>query len=170
MDDPQPHYAGPQPDESRAPWLPIGVGAALVVLAIAGVVIFSRSQAPPAGAGAHPYAAYLKFAGLKMSAAENFVGGNVTYLDAQLTNHGDRTVNGVTLELVFRNALDEAVQKESMRVMALSRAGPYPDIADLRSAPLKPGETREVRLTLEHISADWNQQYPEIKVTGVSFQ
>ena len=34
----------------------------------------------------HPYAANIKFSDLKMSAAENFVGSTVTYLDGTVTN------------------------------------------------------------------------------------
>jgi hypothetical protein len=166
----EPLQLGPtREEEGGAPWMPIGIGAALVVVVIAALVFFSRGGPAPSGQ-AHPYAANLKFSDLKLSAAENFVGGNVTYLDGELANSGDRTVNGATVELTFRNALNEVVQKESQRVMALATSGPYPDVLDLRSAPIAPGKARVIRLTLEHISADWNRAYPEIKVTSVSFQ
>jgi hypothetical protein len=159
-----------QSEEPRAPWIPVGIGAALVVVVIGALIFFSRSEAPSGAGAAHPYAASLQFADLKLSAAENFVGGNVTYLDGVLANTGARTVNGVTVELTFRNSLSEVVQRETMRVMALSEAGPYPDTRDLRAAPLAPGKSRPIRLTLEHISADWNRAAPDIKVTSVSFQ
>jgi len=38
----------------------------------------------------------------------------------------------------------------------------------LRSAPLGPGQSRTFRLTFESISAQWNRQYPEIKISDVS--
>lgn len=169
-DEQEPLRLGRPEEEARAPWVPIGVGVALIALVIAGLIFFSRSEAPAGRGEAHPYSANLRFGELKLSAAENFVGGNVTYLDGTLTNTGDKTVNGVTVELTFRNTLGEVVQRESMRVMALSQAGPYPDIHDLRAAPIAPGKSRAIRLTFEHISADWNRAAPEIKVTSVGFQ
>ncbi|MDP9268844.1 MAG: DUF2393 domain-containing protein [Acidobacteriota bacterium] len=165
------HPLGRQPEpESTVPWIAMGAGAALLALVVVGFILFSRSDQPAGSGQPHPYAANLKFTDLKLSAAENFVGGNVTYLDGQLTNTGDQTVNGATVELVFRNTLNEVVQKETMPVRVLSQAGPYPDVVDLRAAPLAPGKSRPIRLTLEHISADWNRAAPDIKVTNVSFQ
>lgn len=152
------------------PWVPMAIGAALLALVIGGVILLSRSGEQAATGQAHPYGANLRFTDLKVSASENFVGGNVTYLDGVLTNAGDRTVNAVSVELTFRNTLNEVVQKETLRVMALSQSGPYPDLIDLRSAPIAPGKSRTVRLTLDHISADWNRVAPDIKVTNVSFQ
>lgn len=160
-----------QQDEPRTvPWVAIGIGAGLVVLAVAVLILFTRSQTPVASGQAHPYAASLRFTDLKLSAAKNFVGGDVTYLDGQLANTGDKTVKGVSVELTFHNTIGEVVQREPLRVMALSTSGPYPDIVDLSSAPLAPGKARAIRLTLEHISADWDRAAPDIKVTSVTFQ
>jgi hypothetical protein len=33
---------------------------------------------------------------------------------------------------------------------------------------MKPGETREFQLSFEHISADWNRQFPELRITVVT--
>jgi len=153
------HPLGRQPQgETTLPWIAMGIGAALL------------SDERANSGQPHPYAPNLKFTDLKLSAAENFVGGNVTYLDGQLANTGDKTVNAATVELVFHNTLNEVVQKESMGVRVLSQAGPYPDVVDLHAAPLAPGKSRPIRFTLEHISADWNRVAPDIKVTNVSFQ
>jgi hypothetical protein len=161
---------GQPEDERSTPWIPMAIGAALLGLVVAGFILFGRSDEPAGNGQPHPYAANLKFTELKLSAAENFVGGNVTYLDGVLTNTGTKTVNGVTVELVFHNTLNEVVQKEAMGVRVLSQAGPYPDVVDLHAAPIAPGKSRPIRLTLEHISADWNRAAPDIKVTKVSFQ
>ena len=170
----EPEQDGPQfgrgEGERSTPWVPIGIGAALVVVVICALILFSRSDAGPATGEPHPYSANMKFTDLELSAETNFVGGDVTYLDGTLTNGGDKTVNGVTVDLTFHNTLNEVVQHETLKVMALSTSGPYPDILDLRSAPLGPGKSRKIRLTLEHISADWNRAAPDIKITNVSFQ
>ena len=170
----EPQQDGPQfgrgEDERSVPWVPVGIGAALVVLVVCALIVFSRSDAAPATGEAHPYSANLKFTDLALSAETNFVGGDVTYLDGTLTNAGDKTVNGVTVDLTFHNNLNEVVQHETLKVMALSTSGPYPDILDLRSAPLAPGKSRKIRLSLEHISEDWNRTAPDLKITNVSFQ
>ena len=164
----EPLQLGRSDDGARAPWAPIGIGVALVVLVIGALIFFSRNEAPAASDKPHPYATSLKFTDLKLSAAENFVGGSVTYLDGTLANTGDKTVTGVSVGLTFHNTLGEVVQRESMRVMALDESGPYADIRDLATAPIAPGKSRPIRLTLEHISADWDRAAPEIKITNVS--
>jgi hypothetical protein len=161
---------GQERDERSVPWMPVGIGAALVIVVIGALILFSRSDAGPSTGQPHPYSANLKFSDLKLSAATNFVGGDVTYLDGTLSNSGDKAVNGVTVDLTFRNQLNEVVQHETLKVMALSTSGPYPDILDLHSAPIGPGKSRNIRLTLEHISADWNRAAPDINITNVSFQ
>jgi len=168
--DEEPLQLGQSAEEERPPWMPIGIGVGVVAAVVAAFILFGRSEAPSGAGQAHPYAANLQFTELRVSAAENFVGGAVTYLDGTLANTGDRTVNGVTVELTFRNTLNEVVQRETMRVMVLDESGPYADIRDLRAAPLAPKASRPIRLTFEHISADWNRAAPDIKVTGVSFQ
>jgi hypothetical protein len=72
------------------------------------------------------------------------------------------------VQIVFHDSLGQIVQKESQRVMVITTREPYIDTAPLNSAPLKPGQTREFRLTFEHVSADWNLQLPEISIVKTS--
>lgn len=164
------------PPERGVAWPAIGAGVLLVVIAIGAIVLLTRpseqrtAETPSAAAGPHPYGERLQFADLKMSEVENFVGGKVTYLEGQLANQGDRTVNGVTVEIVFRNSLGEVVQKETLPVKVHEQRGPYVDVTDLKAAPLKSGETRGFRLIFDHVTTDWNREYPAITVVSVSFQ
>ena len=165
----------PQSQESGPPWLALGIGATLILAAVAAAFLLS-SRAPlpaPAATGVsplHPYAAQLRLTDPKMSTAQNFVGATVTYLEGTVTNGGDKTVNGATVESIFRNSLGEMVQKDSQPLMYIHARKPYTDTSDLRSNPLKPGETREFRLTFDHVSADWNHGFPELRVTAVNLQ
>ncbi len=168
MAEPQPPLPLP-PEEHETPWAPIGIGAAIMVVAIVALVVFTRSN--PAGPGAAPpYAAKLAISDLKMSAAENFVGGTVSYLEGKITNNGDQPVTGATLDVTFRNSLGEVVQKETMPVRALQAHSVTgtPEMFDLRVAPLQPGKTIDFRLTFEHISGDWNHEYPSLKFVAVT--
>jgi len=173
MEEPLP--LSPQSEEGGPPWL--GFGVAVVLLgAIVGAAFFVSKRTPaPAPAAAqvsplHPYAAQLRFSDPQMSTAQNFVGATVTYLELKVANTGDRAVSGATVESVFRNSLGELVQREAQPLMYIHARKPYTDVSDLRANPLKPGETREFRLTFDHVSADWNREFPELRITAVSFQ
>jgi hypothetical protein len=45
--------------------------------------------------------------------------------------------------------------------------GAYPEPVDLSVSPLAPGQTQPFRLTFDRISAQWNRQYPDMRVTDV---
>jgi len=153
----------PQRDSN---WLPIVLGVAAVVVVVGVIAWFSRSQ--PKSAAAPPfYASSLQFADLKMSAAQNFVGATVTYLDGTVANTGDKTVTHVTVEVVFKDAMGQLAQREDVPIHVLQTSGPYPDAVDLSAAPLASGQSKPFRLTFEHVSADWNQQYPDLQVMDV---
>ncbi len=62
------------------------------------------------------------------------------------------------------------IQQEELPLQVVERSGPYPQALDLQISPLKPQQPREFRLTLSHISADWNQQVPNLKVMQVEAQ
>ena len=99
-----------------------------------------------------------------MSEASNFAGGKMTYIDGKIENHGDQTLNSVTVQVAFRNDLKEIAQKETIPLTLIRTHEPYVDTEPVSAAPLKPGEEREFRLIFESVAADWNQQYPEIRV------
>ncbi|MGH9579948.1 MAG: hypothetical protein ACRD2R_03060 [Terriglobales bacterium] len=171
----EPFLPGPgaPPAERDSQWPAIAAGSLLVVAALAAVVLLTRPSQAPAPAAPdqpHPYAAQVKFSDFKMAQVENFVGGKVTHLEGEVANTGQRTVTRITVEVVFRNTLGEVAQRETLPVMALVPRGPYVDVADLRSAPLAPGQSRGFRLTFEHVSAEWNREFPALTVVSVSFQ
>ena len=70
---------------------PILVGIVIVGIVV-GIfaLIFRAEQKKPAAPPA--YAANLKFSDMKSSAAQNFVGATVSYIDGSVTNTGDKTV------------------------------------------------------------------------------
>ena len=157
----------PVSDQPESNMRPILIGVALVVVVVGLIVLLSRG-APKGPATPPPYAANLKLSDLKMSAAENFVGASVTYIDGTVTNAGDKSVIHATIHVLFRNSLDQIAQAEDVSLHVLQTTGPYPDAVDLLTSPLAPGQSKPFRLTFEHISADWNQAYPELQVTDVT--
>ena len=148
-------------------WRPLLAGAVIVLLLIGLLALLSgkKSTGP---AVQDPYAAKLKLSDLKMSQAQNFVGASVTYIDGTVSNTGDRTVIHAAVHVEFKNSLDQIAQIEDLPLQVLKTGGPYPDAIDLSRAPLASGQSQPFRLTFEHISADWNQAYPELRVTEVT--
>ena len=117
---------------------------------------------------ASPYIASLQLSNFKMSAAENFIGATVSYVDGVITNSGDKTVTRVTVEVVFKDELGQVAQREELPLRVLKKTGPYLEAVDLSVAPLAAGQSQSFRLTFDSISAQWNRQYPEIRVTDVT--
>lgn len=146
---------------------PILIAVALVVVVVGAIVLVSK-KTPNRAATPNPYATNVKVSDLKMSAAENFVGASVTYIDGTVTNAGEKTIIHAMVHVTFRNSLGEVAQAEDVPLRVLKTGGPYPDAVDLTMSPLAPGQSKPFRLTFEHVSADWNQAYPELQVTDVT--
>lgn len=146
---------------------PILLGVALVIIVVGAIALLTRGG-PRGAITPHPYAANLKLSDLKMSAAENFVGASVTYIDGTVTNSGDKTVTHAIVHVAFKNSLGEVAQAEDVPLHVMQTSGPYPDAVDLSLSPLATAQSKPFRLTFEHISSDWNQAYPDLQVTDVS--
>jgi uncharacterized protein DUF2393 len=156
-----------QPEESRL--RPILVGAALVAVMIAILLFLSRGRYT-GPAAPHPYAANLQLSNLKMSTSENFVGSSVTYIDGTVTNTGNQTVTHAVVHVAFKNSMDQVAQADNVPLLVLQTTGPYPDTVDLNASPLAPQQAKQFRLTFEHVTADWNQNYPSLQVTDVKLK
>jgi hypothetical protein len=153
-----------EPDSSRRTI----VIAVVVVMAIAfGMAMLLRSQ-PKNASGPPPYATNLELSDFKMSAAENFVGATVSYVDGTATNSGAKTVTHAMVQVNFKDDMGQVVQREEIPLQVLKTDGPYPEAVDFSVSPLSPGQSKPFRLTFEGISAQWNRQYPEIQVTDVT--
>jgi Protein of unknown function (DUF2393) len=152
-----------EPDSSRRT---IAIAVAIVIVAAVVAAFLMRGQ-PKNTSGPPPYAASLKLSDFKMSAAQNFVGATVSYVDGTLTNSGNKTVTHVVVEVQFKDDLGQIAQRENIPLQVLKTTGPYPEAVDFSVSPLVPGQSKLFRLTFEGISAQWNRQYPEIQVTDV---
>jgi hypothetical protein len=159
----QPTPVAEEPDSSRRT---IAIAVAVVIAVAVIFALLLRSQ-PKTASGPPPYAANLKLSDFKMSAAENFVGATVSYVDGTVTNSGNKTVTHAMVEVKFKDDMGQIAQREEIPLQVLKTTGPYPEALDFRVAPLGPGQSKPFRLTFESISAQWNHQYPEIQVADV---
>jgi hypothetical protein len=141
--------------------------AIVVIVAIVAALALLLREKPHAEPGPPPYAASLKLSDLKMSQAQNFVGATVTYIDGTLSNVGDKTLTHAVVQVTFRDLYGQVAQIENVPLKVLQTGGPYDDTADLSISPLGPGQSRQFRLIFEHVSEQWNQAYPELRITDV---
>ncbi|HSY12527.1 MAG TPA: hypothetical protein VK976_10075 [Verrucomicrobiae bacterium] len=147
------------------------VGLIAVIAVVGAIILFTRHSGKTTQQ-VDPYVSKLQISNAKVSAAENYVGGTVTYLDATITNTGDKTLEAADMNLVFHNTLNEVVQKETMplHVLVENQMGGYPDLVDMSRSPILPGHSKDVRMTLEHISADWNQVAPDMQLVNLKLR
>ena len=168
MQDP---FSQPVEPEGHGEWIPLAIGAGVILVILAGVFFLSRHRNENSGLPPEaPYASNLQINDLHMSQAQNFVGAQATYVEGKIANTGSRTVNGIVTEAVFRNSLGEVVGRETQPLMFLEERPGYQDVVNLKQHPLQPNENQPFRLTFEHISNDWNQGLPELRVMRVDFK
>lgn len=161
----QPTPVAEEHDSSKLIIFAAVAGLIAVILGIA----FLLREPPKAAKTLSPYAANLKFSDFQMSAAENFVGSTVSYIDGTVLNSGPKTVTHLVVEVVFKDEVGQMAQDEpDVPLRVLKTTGPYPEAVDLSISPLGPGQSQTFRLTFDHISAQWNRQYPEIHVVDVT--
>ena len=157
--------------EERRSWMPLGIGAAVIVVGLIAVLILSRSHQQNAGpAPEDPYSSNIKVMDVRASEAKNFAGVSVYYLEGQIANMGSKTISGATVEAVFRNALGEVVDRQTQPLTIIEQRPGYNDSVTLAQHPLTPNMQDQFRLTFEHISADWNQGVPELRFVHIAAQ
>jgi hypothetical protein len=143
--------------------------AGLVVVSVI-VIIFllaTRSQKPaqpgqepklPFTADAQTYAANIHFNNLELSESDNMLDEKFTYLDGVISNDGSRPIEAMQVLVEFHDPFNQVILRETHRLVSAP------------AAPLGPGKQREFQITFEHLPAEWNQQYPTIRVTGLVLQ
>ena len=157
----------PTTERQESSLRPILMGIVIVGVVVGILTLILRAErkkpaAPPA------YAANLKFSDLKTSAAQNFVGATVSYLDGTVTNTGDKTVSHAVVQVTFKDDLGQTAQREELPIRVLRTGGPYDEAVDLNLSPLAPGQGKPFRLTFENISAQWNHTYPDLQITQIA--
>jgi hypothetical protein len=153
-----------EPDSSRRTI----VIAVVVVMAIAVIVAFLLRSQPRNASGPPAYASNLKLSDFKVAAVKNFIGATITYLDGTITNSGNQTVTRVIVQIRFKDSMGQLAQQEEMPLQVLKTDGPYPEAWDFKVSPLGPGHSQAFRLTFDHISEQWDRQYPDIEITDVA--
>ncbi len=162
-------FASKQPEGGGIPvmaWAVAGL-AVLVVVGVLAIMGRHKAAAPTTLQPLAVYASSLPLSQLAMSESTSLSGGKSTFVDGHIQNTGSQTVAGVTVQVIFRN--DEAMppQIETLPLALIRTREPYIDTQPVSAAPLKPRDERDFRLIFESISANWNNQMPEIRIIQV---
>jgi hypothetical protein len=153
-------------------WLPIAVAAGIVLAVFFGLVVFlehgrNATTVTPVSTAADPYASSLPISGLAMSESSNLAGSKVTYLDGHIANQGNRTVTGITVQILFRNIAHEVAQNETQQLKLIRTREPYIDVEPVSAAPLKPGGQQDFRLIFDAVSPNWDGAYPDVRIVKI---
>lgn len=147
--------------------------AACAVALVAAIVVLALQRGhktptvAPITAPTDPYAAHLAISNVAMSEASNLAGGKVTYLDGHIANNGNRTITGITVQVLFRDAAHEVAQNEVQPLKLIRTRDPYVDVEPVSADPIKPGQGRDFRLIFDTVTPDWDGVYPEVRILKV---
>ncbi|HXZ13795.1 MAG TPA: hypothetical protein VEG64_15530 [Candidatus Sulfotelmatobacter sp.] len=159
----EPQESQPEPERSSFPAAFIA-GAIVVLLLLGAVLLIGRRMQPrgsaasitfPFGAAEQAYAEHVHFKDIQMARATNFLNQEFTYISGIMSNDGARTLHGLEVQLEFHDPFKQVILREKQQLV-----GPG-------TRPLEGGERRSFQITLEHVPAEWDQQYPSIRVTGM---
>lgn len=172
-DDEQPGFLVSQQTRETTSKLPWIIAAAVAVVGVAiWILVGGRGNQDVSSSGtgmapADPYAASLPISGIQMSEADSFSGAKVTYIDGQIANTGNRTITAITVQVGFRSDVGQYAQRLAEPLSLIRTRQPYVDIEPVSAAPIEPGQQRDFRLIFDTVPAEWNQQYPEVRVINV---
>ncbi len=93
--------------------------------------------------------------------------GGSAYLDAVMTNHGDKDLTGATVQLTYTTTDGKTVRGDEQPVMAIKDPSGT-DTASLAEKPLKAGETQNVRIPILSPPANWDKHLPGVEIVNIA--
>lgn len=152
--------------QSRFPWpiVAVIIGAVLLIVIFAVLPRAPHITRAPSGAQVpdQPTAEQIQFTSLNVTPAP---AGDAIYLTGLLRNTGDTALTGVQVKAEFlgRNGPVLSTVTSPVEGMAGGTSS-----QDLTQTPIKPNESRPIRIYFEHVPNGWNHQLPELTVTNVT--
>lgn len=140
------------------------IGIVIVAIIVAAITLTARltSNKTPQGEQHLPFAVAeqtaatrIHFLEPEMGRASNFLNQDVTYIGGVMENSGVDGVQDVEVTMEFHDPFNQVVLRETRRLF-----GP-------NSRAIYGGERRDFQVSLEYVPAEWNQQYPTMRVTGL---
>lgn len=155
------------PPKRRFPWPLIAIVIAAAILA---VLIWwlpqPKKQLPPNAAAvpAQPTGNQVQLTSLKMTPSTV---GSAFYVEAMLYNNGNTDITGVQVQAAFHGINAQVLETQTRPVEGMV-GNSATEAQNLAQAPIKPNQSRAVRVYFNHYPAGWNKQMPDLKVTTVT--
>jgi len=166
---PNPNPLRPKRRRGGVPGLIVGI---IVVLALLAAVVYflprtpkHRAPASAAQVSTEPVPGELQLQGMQL--IEGPTDGSF-YLEGTVTNNGPHAITGIIANLKLRGSQNGVVMdvQRPLDGMAMRDRRLVPD--PLTKDPIKPDDTRPVRLSLENVPPDWNHNLPEVQIVTVT--
>ena len=90
------------------------------------------------------------------------------YLMGILHNTGDTVITGVQVEAQFLGRNGPILETLRAPVQGFVGGAGATTAQDLTQAPIKPNDSRPIRIYFEHTPRGWNHQLPQLTVTAVT--
>jgi hypothetical protein len=159
----------PEPPTSGRAGLILALITAALIL---GAILYFMPRAPkvsPAPTAAEvpngPAAGMLQLTNPKMTTSPN---GGSMYIQAMVQNTSPQTINGIVAQVRFRTQDGSVAQAVNVPVQLLQQEGGARVGQPLTNAPMKPNDTRPVRIAVDRVPQNWDHQMPEIQVSAVT--
>lgn len=139
-------------------------GVIVVFIVVASVVLLSRTshsggsavaEKLPFGPAEQAYAARIHFKDIQMARATNFLNQEFTYVAGTISNDGTQTIRQLEVTMEFHDPFNQVILRETRLLIGAN------------ARPLTGGTLRDFQVSLDHVPAEWDQQYPAIRVTGL---
>lgn len=151
-------------DGSRFP-LAFVLGIVVVALLFGGLLLLTKLTKPsgtaaavqhfPFGTTEQAYSEHIHFNDIQMAKATNFINQEFTYVAGTISNDGAKTIRALEVNIEFRDPFNQVILRDSEQLITP------------KQGELGGGQRRDFQVTLEHVPAEWNQQYPVFRVTGL---
>jgi hypothetical protein len=138
-------------------------GALVLVLGLAGFWYLNHKSheptppPPPLTGDAKAYVRYLKLSEVAMQAHESYMKQQVVEITGKIGNTGDRVLEQVVLNCVFRDAYGQVVLRERIPIVGKKMGG------------LAPNEVKAFRMPFDNIPESWNQALPDLVIAEIDF-
>jgi hypothetical protein len=132
------------------------VSGVAILLAIIVGLAHAKKQNPP-----QPTAVQIQFTNVSITPAAL---ADSVYLDAMLHNASSSDITGVQVNATFLGANGASLGTGNAAVQSVTDGT---IIHKLNDRPIKPNESRPVRMYFEHNPGGWNHEVPDLTVTTV---
>jgi hypothetical protein len=137
------------------------VAMAAAVIGAVGFWYLEREAPPVQGPALTPeaklYVRNLRLSDVQMKAAESYLKQSVVEVTGNIGNAGERVLELVEINCVFRDAYGQVVLRERVT------------IAGGRMGNLSPGEVKPFRLAFDNVPESWNQALPDLVIAHIRF-